>query len=57
MAKRKTGYRIQVGSGLGLVSKCMPKEQAERFQRLIDTGGMHVWVFKDEPKNEEDWVE
>ena len=56
MAKRKICHRVQVGSGLGLVSKCMSKKRAERFQRSIDTGGMMSWVIKDKPKNKKDWV-
>jgi len=56
MAKRKICYRIQVGSGLGLISKCMVKKRAERFQRSIDYGGMISLVFKDKPKNKNDWV-
>ena len=56
MAKRKTCYRIQVGTGLGLISKCMSKKRADSFQRIIDTGGMQSWVIKDKPKNKNDWV-
>ena len=53
---KKSCYRIEVGSGLGLVSKCMEKKRAEGFHRLIDTGGMQVFLFKDKPKNKTDWV-
>ena len=55
MAK-KVCYRVQVGSGLGLISKCMVKKRAERFQRLVDTGGMQSWVNRSKPKNARDWV-
>lgn len=39
-------YRIQIGLGLGLVSKHMSKEEAEKIQHLVDVGGLHSWVIK-----------
>jgi len=38
-------YRVQVGTGLGLISKNMDKEQADRIAKMIDSGGMKVWVI------------
>lgn len=42
----KECYRVQVGLGLGLTSKCMSKQEAERIAKFIDQGGMRVWVVK-----------
>lgn len=56
MSKRKTCYRVQVGTGLGLISKCMSKKEADKIRKFVDTGGMMSWVFKDKPKNKNDWV-
>ena len=38
-------YRIQVGTGLGLLSKCLSKKDAEKYARFIDKGGMQVYVI------------
>ena len=56
MANKKVCYRVQVGSGLGLESKCISKRRAKKFQRLVDTGGMMSWVNKSKPRNKNDWV-
>ena len=56
MAKRKICYRVQVGTGLGLISKCMSKKEAETIRKFVDTGGMMSWINKSKPKNKKDWV-
>lgn len=45
MAKKKC-YRVQVGAAkLGLISKCMSHKEAKKISRLIDKGGMRVFVL------------
>ena len=44
MAKKKC-FRVQVGDAkLGLISKCLTKKDAEMIGRMINQGGMYVWV-------------
>ncbi|GAG07124.1 unnamed protein product [marine sediment metagenome] len=46
MIKKKKCYRVQVGPWkYGLLSKCMPKKDAEKISHWIDNGWLRAWVL------------
>ncbi len=46
-------WRVEVGFGLGLESKCMSKDDAMKIGNRINTGGMRVFLIGPKGKSHE----